>query len=50
MQQANKQILIPRQQLDKCIPMAMDTHATVEELLDYNNGNGVFYVVHAEML
>jgi hypothetical protein len=28
----------------------MDTHATVEELLDYNNGNGVFYVVRAEML
>jgi hypothetical protein len=26
------------------------TPATVEVLLDYNNGNGVFYVVHAEML
>jgi hypothetical protein len=25
-------------------------YATVEVLLDYNNGNGVFYVVHAEML
>jgi hypothetical protein len=25
-------------------------YATVEVLLDYNNGNGVFYVVRAEML
>jgi hypothetical protein len=25
-------------------------YATVEVLLDYNNGNSVFYVVHAKML
>jgi hypothetical protein len=25
-----------------------DTHVTVEVLLHYNNGNGVFYDVHAE--
>jgi hypothetical protein len=29
---------------------ATNTHATVEVLLDYNNGDGVFYVVSAEML
>jgi hypothetical protein len=39
-----------RQLLGKQVPMAMDTHATVEVLLDYNNRNGVFCVVHAEML
>jgi hypothetical protein len=27
-----------------------DSVAKVQLLLDYNNGNGVFYVVHAEML
>jgi hypothetical protein len=41
---------IARQLLSKRVPVAMDTHATVEVLLDYNNGNGVFYVVRAEML
>jgi hypothetical protein len=34
----------------KRVPAATNTHATVEVLLDYNNGNGVFYVVRAEML
>jgi hypothetical protein len=41
---------VARQLLGKRVPAAMDTHATVEVLLDYNNGNGVFYVVRAEML
>jgi hypothetical protein len=41
---------ITRQLLGKRVPVAMDMHATVKVLLDYNNGNGVFYVVHAEML
>jgi hypothetical protein len=41
---------ITRQHLGKRVPMAMDTHATVKVLLAYNNENGVFYVVHAEML
>jgi hypothetical protein len=36
--------------LGKWVPVATDTHATVEVLLNYNNGNGVFYVVHAGML
>jgi hypothetical protein len=35
--------------LGKQAPAAADTLATVEVLLDYNNGNGVFYVVRAEM-
>jgi hypothetical protein len=37
MQQADKQRHIPRQQLNKCIPMAMNVHATVKELLDYRS-------------
>jgi hypothetical protein len=41
---------IARQLLGKRFPAATATHATVEVLLDYNNGNGVFYVVRAEML
>jgi hypothetical protein len=41
---------IARQLLGKWVPMAMDTHATVKVLLGYNNGNGVSYVVRAEML
>jgi hypothetical protein len=32
---------IARQLLDKRVPAAADTHAAVEVLLDYNNGNGV---------
>jgi hypothetical protein len=38
------------QMLGKWVPTAMDTHAMVEVLLDYNNRNGVLYVVHAKML
>jgi hypothetical protein len=41
---------IARQLLGKRVPAATDTNATVEVLFDYNNGNGVFYVVRAEML
>jgi hypothetical protein len=41
---------IARQLLDKRVPAATDTQATVEVLLDYKNGKGVFYVVRAEML
>jgi hypothetical protein len=33
---------IARQLLGKRVPAATDTHATVEVLLDYNNGNGFF--------
>jgi hypothetical protein len=39
-----------RQLLGKRVPAATDTYATIKVLLDYNNGNGVFYVVRAEML
>jgi hypothetical protein len=41
---------IPMQRLDKHVPAANDTQATVEVLLEYNNGNCVLYVVCAEML
>jgi hypothetical protein len=41
---------IARQLLGKRIPAATDTHAMVEVLLDYNNGNCGFYVVRAEIL
>jgi hypothetical protein len=41
---------IARQLLGKRVPAATDMHATVEVLLDYNNGNGVFYVIRAEIL
>jgi hypothetical protein len=41
---------IARQLLGKRVPAATDTYATVEVLLNYNNGNGVFYVVHVKML
>jgi hypothetical protein len=41
---------IDRQLLGKRVPAATETHATVEVLLDYNNGNDVFYVVRAEVL
>jgi hypothetical protein len=41
---------ITRQLLGKHVPEATDTHATVEVLLNYNTGNGVFYVVRVEML
>jgi hypothetical protein len=41
---------IARQLLGKRVPAATHTHETVQILLHYNNGNGVFYVVRAEML
>jgi hypothetical protein len=41
---------IARQLLGKWVPTATNMHATIEVLLDYNNGYGVFCVVHAEML
>jgi sRNA-binding carbon storage regulator CsrA len=41
---------IARQQLSERVPAAKDAHATVEVLLDYNNGNDVFYTVLAEVL
>jgi hypothetical protein len=46
----NNSRAIARQLLGKRVPAATDTHATVELLLNSNNGNGVFYVVRAEML
>jgi hypothetical protein len=42
--------LIRRQRLGKRVPATTDTYEMVEELLDYNNGNGVLYMVRAEML
>jgi hypothetical protein len=41
---------IARQLLLKCVPVAMDSHKMIKVLLDYNNGNSVFYVVHAKVL
>jgi hypothetical protein len=41
---------IARQLLGKWVPAATHTHAAVKVFMDYNNGNGVFYVVRAEML
>jgi hypothetical protein len=41
---------IARQLLGKRVPVATDMHATVEVLLDYNNRNGAFSEVRAEML
>jgi hypothetical protein len=41
---------VTRQLLGKQVLAAMDMHATVELLLDYNNGNSVFCVVRAKML
>jgi hypothetical protein len=40
---------IARQLLGKRVPAAKDKHATVEVLLDFNGGNGVFCVVRPEM-
>jgi hypothetical protein len=42
--------IIVRQLLGKRVPAAVNTHAAVEVLLVYKNGNGVFYGVRAEML
>jgi hypothetical protein len=47
---ANNTRPIARQLLGKSVPAVTDTHATVEVLLDYNNGNAVFYVIRADML
>jgi hypothetical protein len=41
---------IGRQLLGKRVAAATNTHAVVEVLLDCSNGNGVFYVIRAEML
>jgi hypothetical protein len=41
---------IARQLHCKRVPAAKETHATIEVLLDYNNGSGDFYDVRAEML
>jgi hypothetical protein len=41
---------IARELLGKRVPAATDMHTTVEVLSDHNNGNGVLYVVRAEML
>jgi hypothetical protein len=41
---------IARQLLGKRVSAANHMHATVEVFLYYNKGNGVFYVVRAEML
>jgi hypothetical protein len=46
----NNNQAMARQVLGKRVPTATDTHATVKILLDYNNGNSVFYVVRAKML
>jgi hypothetical protein len=40
---------VARQRLGKRVPAATDTHAAVE-VLEYNSGNSVFYVVRVEML
>jgi hypothetical protein len=34
----------------KRVAVATDMRATVKVLLNYNNGNGVFYAVRPEML
>jgi hypothetical protein len=47
---ANNTRPIAMQLLGKNISAVTNTHATVEGLLDYNDGNGVFFVVRAEML
>jgi hypothetical protein len=38
-----------RQLLGKRVPAASDAQATVDVLMSYNNGNGVFYMVRIEM-
>jgi hypothetical protein len=47
---ANNTRAIARQLLGKWVSALTDSHATVEVLLDYNNGNGIFCVVGAEIL
>jgi hypothetical protein len=46
----NNSRAIARELLGKRVPAVRDTHAIVQVLLEYNNGNGVFYVVRAEIL
>jgi hypothetical protein len=46
----NNTWVIARQLLVKQVPVATDTHVTVEVLLDYNNGNDVFCVIRAKIL
>jgi hypothetical protein len=46
----NSTRFIARQLVIKWFPTAMAMDTTVEVLLDYNNGHGVFYVVRAEIL
>jgi hypothetical protein len=41
---------VSRQQLGKQVPAATNMQATIEVFLGYNNGNGVFCVIRAEML
>jgi hypothetical protein len=41
---------IAKQLVGKRVPAATDTHATVYTLLGCNSGNGVYYVVRAEIL
>jgi hypothetical protein len=38
------------QRLGKHVPAAPNMQATIDVLVGYNNGNGIFYVVRAEML
>jgi hypothetical protein len=46
----NNTLAIGRQILGEQVPAATIKRETVEVLLDYKNGNGVFYVVRAEMI
>jgi hypothetical protein len=45
----NNTQVVARQRFCKRVPGTTDTHAVIE-VLDYNSGNGVFYVVRAEKL
>jgi hypothetical protein len=46
----NNMRAIAKQLLSKRVPTAMDTHAMVKVLLDYNNENDVSCVVCTEIL
>jgi hypothetical protein len=41
---------VSTQRIGKYVSVATDTQATIVVFLDYNNGNGVFYVVRVETL
>jgi hypothetical protein len=43
-------MFIARQQLCKEVPVAMKKQATIEVLLGYNDGNGVFCWVRPEAM